>query len=97
MHSYTEIDGVPVAADPALLTGLLRDQWGFDGTLVADYYGVAFLHLLHGVAADLGDAAGAGARRRRRRRAADRRRLPRARWPRRCAAARSTRRSSTGR
>ncbi len=58
MHSYAEIDGVPVAADPGLLTGLLRDQWGFDGTVVADYFGVAFLHLLHGVAADLGEAAG---------------------------------------
>jgi beta-glucosidase len=57
MHSYVEIDGVPVAADASLLTGLLRDQWGFDGTVVADYYGVAFLHLLHGVAGDLADAA----------------------------------------
>jgi beta-glucosidase len=57
MHSYAEIDGVPVAADPRLLTGVLRDQWGFDGTVVGDYYGVAFLHLLHHVASDLGDAA----------------------------------------
>jgi beta-glucosidase len=57
MHSYTEIDGVPVAADPRLLTGVLRDEWGFDGTVVADYFGVAFLHLLHHVAADLGTAA----------------------------------------
>ncbi len=58
MHAYTEIDGVPVAADPHLLTDVLRGEWGFDGTVVADYFGVAFLHLLHGVAADLGDAAG---------------------------------------
>ncbi|RHA37697.1 glycosyl hydrolase [Cellulomonas rhizosphaerae] len=58
MHSYAEIDGVPVAANAELLTGVLRDRWGFDGTVVADYFGVAFLHLLHGVAADLGDAAG---------------------------------------
>jgi len=58
MHSYAEIDGVPVAADPALLTGVLRDRWGFDGTVVADYFGVAFLHLLHHVAGDLGEAAG---------------------------------------
>lgn len=58
MHAYTEIDGVPVASDPTLLTGLLRDRWGFDGTVVADYYGVAFLHVLHHVARDLGDAAG---------------------------------------
>ncbi|MGW5555851.1 beta-xylosidase/alpha-l-arabinosidase [Micromonospora sp. NPDC003944] len=57
MHSYTEIDGVPVAADPTMLTGILRDQWGFDGTVVADYYGVAFLNLLHHVAGDHADAA----------------------------------------
>ncbi|MBO0867957.1 MAG: glycoside hydrolase family 3 C-terminal domain-containing protein [Micromonosporaceae bacterium] len=57
MHSYAEIDGVPVAADPSLLTGLLRERWGFDGTVVSDYYGVAFLHLLHHVAGDLGEAA----------------------------------------
>src|SRR5215469_11073422 len=53
MHSYAEIDGVPVAADPSLLTGVLRELWGFDGTVVGDYFGVAFLHLLHQVAADL--------------------------------------------
>jgi len=57
MHSYAEIDGLPVAADPDLLTGVLREQWGFDGTVVADYFGVAFLHLLHHVADDLGEAA----------------------------------------
>lgn len=58
MHSYAEVDGVPVASDPHLLTGVLRDRWGFDGTVVADYFGVAFLHLLHHVAGDLGEAAG---------------------------------------
>ncbi|WP_204032154.1 glycoside hydrolase family 3 N-terminal domain-containing protein [Micromonospora qiuiae] len=57
MHSYAEIDGVPVAADPAMLTGVLRDQWGFDGTVVADYFGVAFLNLLHHVAGDHAEAA----------------------------------------
>jgi beta-xylosidase len=57
MHSYAEIDGVPVAADPQLLTDLLRQRWGFEGTVVGDYFGVAFLHLLHHVAADLADAA----------------------------------------
>ena len=58
MNAYTEVDGVPVTADGELLTGLLRDRWGFDGTVVADYYSVAFLHLLHGVAAEPADAAG---------------------------------------
>ena len=57
MHSYAEIDGLPVAADRDLLTGVLRERWGFDGTVVADYFGVAFLHLLHHVAGDLGEAA----------------------------------------
>ena len=57
MHSYCEIDGLPVAADRSLLTTLLRDSWGFDGTVVADYFGVAFLRDLHGVAGDLGTAA----------------------------------------
>ena len=28
MQSYSDLDGVPPAADPALLTGLLREQWG---------------------------------------------------------------------
>ncbi len=57
MNSYAEIDGLPVAADAALLTGVLRDRWGFTGTVVADYFSVAFLRTLHRVAADLGDAA----------------------------------------
>lgn len=57
MNSYAEIDGVPVASDPTLLTELLREEWGFEGTVVADYFSVAFLHSLHGVAADLGEAA----------------------------------------
>jgi beta-xylosidase len=59
MHAYTDIDGVPSAADTSLLTGLLRDQWGFDGTVVADYFGVAFLKLLHGVAGTWSEAAAA--------------------------------------
>ncbi|WP_431330700.1 glycoside hydrolase family 3 N-terminal domain-containing protein [Streptomyces sp. IPPR8] len=62
MHAYTDMDGVPAAADEDLLTGLLRDTWGFDGTVVADYFGIAFLKTLHGVAADWADAAGAALR-----------------------------------
>ena len=72
MHSYAEIDGLPVAADRDLLTGVLRERWGFDGTVVADYFGVAFLHLLHHVAGDLGEAAALALGRRRRHRAAHR-------------------------
>lgn len=57
MHSYAEVDGVPPAADHDLLTGLLRDTWGFTGTVVADYFGVAFLEQLHGVAGSGTEAA----------------------------------------
>jgi beta-xylosidase len=57
MHAYTDIDGIPTAADPQLLSGVLRDRWGFTGTVVADYFGISFLELLHGVAADAAQAA----------------------------------------
>nr|WP_245164649.1 glycoside hydrolase family 3 N-terminal domain-containing protein [Curtobacterium flaccumfaciens] len=57
MNSYAEIDGVPVAANGELLTDLLRDRLGFDGTVVADYFSVAFLEVMHGIAADRGEAA----------------------------------------
>ncbi|MGW4271600.1 beta-xylosidase/alpha-l-arabinosidase [Streptomyces seoulensis] len=57
MAAYNEVDGVPAAADPQLLTALLRERWGFTGTVVADYFGVDFLHSLHRVA---DDPAGAG-------------------------------------
>nr|WP_223737278.1 glycoside hydrolase family 3 N-terminal domain-containing protein [Streptomyces purpurogeneiscleroticus] len=59
MHAYTDTDGIPSAADDRLLTGLLRDTWGFEGTVVADYFGIAFLQTLHGVAGSLGEAAAA--------------------------------------
>ncbi|WP_423924180.1 glycoside hydrolase family 3 N-terminal domain-containing protein [Frigoribacterium sp. 2-23] len=57
MNSYAEIDGVPVAATPEYLTELLRDRWGFDGVVVSDYFSVAFLEVMHRVAADRGEAA----------------------------------------
>ncbi|MFF8691329.1 glycoside hydrolase family 3 N-terminal domain-containing protein [Streptomyces sp. NPDC015144] len=59
MHAYTDTDGIPSAADRPLLTGLLRDTWGFGGTVVADYFGIAFLKTLHGVAGTFGEAAAA--------------------------------------
>ena len=57
MNSYADVDGVPVASDPALLTDLLRDAWGFTGTVVSDYGAVAFLQLMHRVAGTEGEAA----------------------------------------
>ncbi|MZE79268.1 glycoside hydrolase family 3 N-terminal domain-containing protein [Streptomyces xinghaiensis] len=62
MNAYTDTDGIPSAADEDLLTGLLRDTWGFEGTVVADYFAVAFLKTLHGVAGDWAGAAGSALR-----------------------------------
>jgi beta-xylosidase len=58
MHAYTDLDGIPTAADPYLLSEVLRDAWDFTGTVVADYFGISFLELLHGVASGPGHAAG---------------------------------------
>ena len=56
MNSYSDVDGIPAAADPWLLTGLLRDEWAFTGTVVSDYWAVPFLATTHHVAADMHDA-----------------------------------------
>lgn len=57
MAAYNETDGVPASADARLLTGLLREEWGFTGTVVADYFGVGFLQTLHRVAGSPAEAA----------------------------------------
>jgi len=57
MPAYVDVDGVPVSADRTLLTGLLRDQLGFDGLVVSDYYAIAFLQTQHAVASTPGEAA----------------------------------------
>ncbi|KAA9133018.1 glycosyl hydrolase [Microbacterium caowuchunii] len=57
MNAYTEIDGIPVASTPEYLTEILREQWGFDGVVVSDYFAVAFLKTMHGIAEDLAEAA----------------------------------------
>src|SRR5690606_34649062 len=45
------------AGSHRLLTEVLRGRWGFNGTVVADYWSVSFLHSMHEVAEDE-DAAG---------------------------------------
>ncbi|WP_350275365.1 glycoside hydrolase family 3 N-terminal domain-containing protein [Kribbella sp. HUAS MG21] len=57
MSSYADLDGLPASADPWLFTDVLRDDWGFEGTVVSDYWAVPFLASMHHVAAD-NDAAG---------------------------------------
>ena len=58
MNSYTEIDGVPVAASSELLTDLLRGRARVRRRRgLRLLLAVAFLEMMHGVARDRGEAA----------------------------------------
>jgi beta-glucosidase-like glycosyl hydrolase len=57
MPAYHDIDGEPAHASRLLLTEVLRERWGFDGLVVADYIGVSLLYQHHGLAADKAEAA----------------------------------------
>ena len=67
MASYNEIDGVPSHANRWLLRDVLRDEWGFQGFVVSDYYAITELHRKddtesHSVAKDKSDAAALAAK-----------------------------------
>ncbi|MCP5027639.1 MAG: beta-glucosidase [Actinomycetia bacterium] len=38
MGAYNGVNGTPVCADRFLLTEVLRDEWGFDGLVMSDWY-----------------------------------------------------------
>jgi beta-glucosidase len=57
MNSYASVDGLPCAGSPSILTGLLRDELGFSGVVVADYSAIVQLMSYHHVAASKGEAA----------------------------------------
>ncbi|MBN2062087.1 MAG: glycoside hydrolase family 3 C-terminal domain-containing protein, partial [Deltaproteobacteria bacterium] len=57
MASYNEIDGVPSHVNRWMLTDVLRDEWGFKGYVVSDYYGIQELYTRHKVAKDKREAA----------------------------------------
>ncbi|HEY2255243.1 MAG TPA: glycoside hydrolase family 3 N-terminal domain-containing protein, partial [Variovorax sp.] len=56
MAAFNEIGGIPSNANHALLTGILRDEWGFQGFVVSDYTADQEL-VAHGFAADGREAA----------------------------------------
>jgi beta-glucosidase len=61
MASYNEVDGVPSHANRWLLRDVLRQEWGFEGFVVSDYYAIWELHYRpdthgHFVAADKKEA-----------------------------------------
>jgi beta-glucosidase-like glycosyl hydrolase len=57
MPAYHDIDNEPCHASPFLLTKVLREQWGFNGLVVADYAGINLLYAHHSVAIDKAEAA----------------------------------------
>lgn len=57
MVNSGEINGVPVHASPDILTGLLREQMGFQGLVVTDWEDVGKLAAIHRVAENEKDAA----------------------------------------
>ena len=57
MPAYHDIDNESCHASRHLLTEVLRDEWGFDGLIVADYIGISLLYQHHNLAADRAEAA----------------------------------------
>jgi beta-glucosidase len=47
MASYNEIDGIPSHSNKHLLIDVLRHEWGFQGVLVSDYFGITELIRIH--------------------------------------------------
>ncbi len=56
MCAFHSNNGVPLAADRELMTGVLRREWGFDGLMVSVWTAVSEL-IPHGYAYDAADAA----------------------------------------
>lgn len=57
MNAYNELDGIPCGSSRELLTEILRDEWGFEGTVVSDYFAISMLASYHHIARDKADAA----------------------------------------
>lgn len=57
MNAYHELDGVPCGGSKMLLTDILREQWGFDGIVVSDYFAINQLAEYHQVAGSKEEAA----------------------------------------
>ncbi len=57
MAAYNAWDGVPCSANRRLLTGILRDEWGFEGFVVSDYSGVEGIYSAHRCAENYPQAA----------------------------------------
>lgn len=50
MCAYSELDGIPCAANHWLLTDVLRQEWGFKGLVVSDLGAIKYIQTTHYVA-----------------------------------------------
>ncbi len=57
MPGYHEVDGIPVHANPWLLTDILRKEWGFGGYVFSDYSAIGMLDSFHKTAQDKKESA----------------------------------------
>ncbi|MEO6838785.1 MAG: glycoside hydrolase family 3 protein, partial [Ginsengibacter sp.] len=57
MSSYVTYDGIPTNANKSIMTGVLRDKWGFKGFVYSDWGAVEFLKYIHHFARTEADAA----------------------------------------
>lgn len=57
MTSYNSIDGIPSTSNEEYLTGILKDDWGFDGFVVSDLESIDGLCFTHHIASDRKSAA----------------------------------------
>ena len=48
MTSFNVVDGIPATGNKWLMTGVLRDRWGFDGFVVTDYTAISEM-IAHGM------------------------------------------------
>ena len=53
MTSYNRLNGIWCTEDAELLAGVLRDEWGFEGFVVTDWYGVTTTEVSPGAGVDL--------------------------------------------
>ncbi len=52
MPSYNEVDGIPSHSNKHLLDEVLRHEWGFQGVVASDYFGITELRTVHHIVAN---------------------------------------------
>ena len=57
MPAYHELDGIPCHSSTELLRDILRQQWGFDGLVVSDYFAINMLKETHLIVSNKENAA----------------------------------------